>query len=129
MRCHCDVTRDFMEPVEALGISGRAALSALPAYLFWASSDRGSGQLGAASGFVHNKVSAGPGNATRPRAPSKSMIVAGKGALVTRPPPPNPPPPGPGGQNSKGKWSHVPESDPPGGFRGGVSHQLPCHYR
>src|SRR5437870_11031369 len=105
MRCQCDVTRDFMEPVEALGISGRAALSALPAYLFWASSDRGSGQLGAASGFVHNKVSAGPGNATRPRAPSKSMIVAGMAALITGLLTRIPAGTWPGYQISKGTWT------------------------
>ena len=51
MNCHFDVTRDFIAPVLAVGISDFATWSSLSEIALCANSDSGSGQSGAPAGL------------------------------------------------------------------------------
>src|SRR3954451_340279 len=91
MNCHFDVTRDFIAPVLAVGISDFAIRSSLSEIELWANSDSGSGQSGALP-ICHSALRleiAGNGPA-----PIRDMTVAGIAALLS----------GLGTRNPAGAW-------------------------
>src|SRR5678816_1201478 len=83
MNCHFGVTRDFMEPVVAVGTIFAAALSSLSAMSLRASSDRGWGQS-VPPPVCHNALREEEGKTfCCVWAPRISMMVEGMAALVT----------------------------------------------